>query len=384
MPRLAFLVSILVLAASACGDDAPSSPADAGTNAAPDAAPCSLGIPTWSAVPSSPLSDLAYSPYTLRNDPSVMREGDELRMWLSGGDPRSGANPVSLYQARSIDGVDWTIEPTPILEPGTSGQWDDHAVETPSVARDGAGIYHLYYTGSNVGAAPGVYSIGHATSSDGSSWTKDPANPVITTAATSDWGIFTVAEPAAVYVPETGEIRLYYASAHTTDGAFGILLATSTDGSSFEHREDADGNREPVLVQSASYPANEGYRGYSTPAVAIGPEGRFHLFHDVVTGDFEQVAIAYAVSDDGITFSEVQTDIVTRDSASWLEREVRAPFPFFEADKLVLYFVGGIALGNWDTHVEGMAAIEAALTCPSPSRWPPDPPAPGHYRRLIG
>ncbi len=362
-PPLA-LPSLLGMLAVACGGESGAGP-DASLDATPlDAAPCSLAVPSWSMVPSGPLPDLAYSPYTLWNDPSVLREGNQLRMWLSGGDPRSGTNPISLYQASSANGADWEIDPSPILEPGSSGQWDDHGVETPSVIRDGMGTYHLYYTGSAVGAAPGVYAIGHATSTDGTEWTKDPKNPVITTEASSDWGIFTVAEPAAVYVPSTDTIHLYYASAHTPDGAFGILLATSKDGSSFAHHEDGDGNREPVLVQSASYPASDGYRGYSTPAVAIGPEGRLHLFHDVVTGGFEQVALAYAVSDDGITFTEVQTDIVTRESASWLAREVRAPFPLFEADQLVLFFVGGIALGDWDTHVEGIATIETALSCP--------------------
>ena len=69
----------------------------------------------------------------------------------------------------------WTVDPEPIVEPGPAGSWDRGGLSWPSVVRLGD-EYRLYFTGSRIQFGDGV--IGMATSTDGVTWTKQP-DPVL-------------------------------------------------------------------------------------------------------------------------------------------------------------------------------------------------------------
>jgi len=125
----------------------------------------------------------------------------------------------------------------------------------------------------------------------------------------------------------------------------GICLATSNDGSIFNHHDaDNDGFRDVVLMQSKQYPVSQNYIGYSTPFAFVDNSGVFHLFYDVVTDsdteDWRQVAIAHATSSDGIAFSEIEHNIITIGSSEWLKREVRAPCVIEDGTSLKMWFAG--------------------------------------------
>lgn len=77
----------------------------------------------------------------------------------------------------SDDLVHWTELPT-ALWPGEGDEPDASGVWTGSVIY-GEGKYHAFYTGYCL-SAEFQQTICHATSDDGITWTKDPANPVIT------------------------------------------------------------------------------------------------------------------------------------------------------------------------------------------------------------
>lgn len=243
----------------------------------------------------------------LWNDPSVIKEGSKYRMWLTGGKPFDVPIVVKTYEASSYDGIKWDINPTPVLEPGKKGEWDDLRIETPSVIKVGD-TYHLYYSGCPSPCS--VYDIGHATSKDGTVWEKDIMNPVIKHHNDPlKWGFYTVAEPAVVY--HEGIYYLYYASAKSNypeyGAPFGILLATSKDGRHFEEKG-------AVHTLTASYDPKL-FRGYSTPAVFVD-DGTFHLYHDVVYSPnnpdgFDQIAISSAKSANGFSFREQDANIIT-------------------------------------------------------------------------
>ena len=284
-------------------------------------------------------------PKILWNDPSVMKEGGQYRMWLSGGDPQANPIAVSIYEARSTDGIRWNILTKPTLEPAKDAKaWDSLRIETPSVIKVDD-LYHMYYSGCNKPCSGGVYNIGHATSRDGVSWVKDPRNPVITHQANPlEWGFYTAAEPGVVFHPGNKRFYLYYASArsnHPAPGApFAILLATSTDGSTFRHHTNDKGQREPVYTLSKSYdPAR--YRGYSTPMVHLR-NGVFHMYHDVVWDPkgFSQVAVGHATSDDGTRFVEMEKDIFTTGHGDWKHDSVLAPTVIDDAGTLKMWFAG--------------------------------------------
>ena len=258
----------------------------------------------------------------LWNDPSVLKEDSGYRMWLGGARPFDVPIEVKVYEAFSEDGIEWDINPTPVLEPGEAGSWDDLRTETPSVIKVGD-TYHLYYTGCDTPCSDSKFSIGHATSMDGTTWVKDPRNPVVTYHNDPlKWGFYTAAEPAIAY--HEGTYYLYYAAAKSNypeyGAPFGILLATSEDGSQFEEQG-------AVYTMTSSYDPML-FRGYSTPMVFVA-DGVFHLYHDIVYSPdnpdgFDQVAISYATSEDGLNFTEADTNIIAVDDG-WKHVAVQSP-----------------------------------------------------------
>lgn len=104
---------------------------------------------------------------------SVMYDGG-FTMWYTGRSATISANSIGV--ATSADGTTWTkVAGNPVFVAGTAGSWDESYVREPSVVKVGA-TYHMWYAGTNAWPA---FSIGHATSSDGLTWTRDPANPVL-------------------------------------------------------------------------------------------------------------------------------------------------------------------------------------------------------------
>lgn len=82
---------------------------------------------------------------------------------------------VDLYT--SSDGVAFSLLQAVVLTKGSSGQWDDSYIGTPTVWKEGSNWYMLYDGyGNDVGVG---WLTGLATSSDGIVWTKYGSNPVI-------------------------------------------------------------------------------------------------------------------------------------------------------------------------------------------------------------
>ena len=185
----------------------------------------------------------------------------------------------------------------------------------------------------------------------------------------SDWGVFTVAEPAAVYDPNADEIRLYYVTAGGSaehDGDFAILLATSSDGSAFTHHRDGDGNREPVWSLQKSYTPPVEFRGYSTPSVALGADGHYYLVHDVVKyvdgSGFDQMAISLARSADGVHFEELSIDILARGQKPWFEQLI-GPTLLLDGDDVHIWFTGHEELTSFDDFTHGIGRITGTFDC---------------------
>lgn len=137
----------------------------------------SLDGQTWSRDPSNPVltagPEGAWDDYYVASG-SVLWEGSTYRMWYTG----CTIMRCQIGVATSPDGIHWTRESSiPVLTNGSTGAWDSRDVLGPVVIYSD-GLYHLWYSGRSVQAFL-VYSIGHATSPDGVTWTKDPDNPVV-------------------------------------------------------------------------------------------------------------------------------------------------------------------------------------------------------------
>ncbi|MBW6517233.1 MAG: hypothetical protein K0A89_01865 [ANME-2 cluster archaeon] len=278
----------------------------------------------------------------LLDDPCVIKENSAYVMYLTGNMGSVGQDVVP-YRATSNDGMNWEINPVPLLSKGNTGNDFDFArLESPSVVFF-KGMYHMYYTGVN-SLLMGERSIGHATSTDGIKWSKVKDNPMLTPSGNFfGWNASQVAEPGVLVFND--KVYLYFSAVGLQDDGNlsntkrTIGLAISDDGYYF-------GSPIKVLEQGPLYPPHEGYLGYSTPAAVIY-EGEVHLFYDVfMKSDNEvpayvQVALHHAVSPDGIkNWVEDEDPIFTRDSFSWSKREVRAPTVIVDEGRLKMWFAG--------------------------------------------
>lgn len=92
------------------------------------------------------------------------------------GDPELRHRNASVGHAVSHDLVHWSVLPD-ALGPGPEGAWDDSATWTGSVL-EGGGLWWMFYTGTSRGDGGLVQRVGAATSTDLTSWSKHPGNPL--------------------------------------------------------------------------------------------------------------------------------------------------------------------------------------------------------------
>ncbi len=138
---------------------------------------------------------------------------------------------IAICHATSTDGISgWTKDTNPVLQKGISTEWDSHCVFAPSVIKNTDGSYDMWYTGgkSSLNAffnflnhtitldnfvLTGINTaIGHATSTNGTNWTKDTAsNPVISKGGSGTWDNYGVAFPSVV--SNASYIHLWYTGA---------------------------------------------------------------------------------------------------------------------------------------------------------------------------
>jgi predicted GH43/DUF377 family glycosyl hydrolase len=157
----------------------------------------------------------------------VVESTDNYKMYFT---DHPGTNGAQIYLATTSDGgLSWTCanSGSPVLTLGSSGAWDDTRVVTPAVVKDDASDYKMWYTGRNASAA---FAIGYATSTDGVIWTKYGSNPVLTVGAAGSWESSIVREPSVVNV--SGTYHMWY-SGTSKWPYFSIGHATSSDGKSW-------------------------------------------------------------------------------------------------------------------------------------------------------
>lgn len=118
----------------------------------------------------------------------------------------------------------WTRSGGAVLSPSaTETDWDGFMIGSPSVVKVG-GTFHLFYEG--LSGTTWRYAIGHATSSDGISWTRSGASPVLSAGAAGTWDAGGVRYPVVHHDGTTW--RMWYQGIGSSSLAIG--LATSTDG----------------------------------------------------------------------------------------------------------------------------------------------------------
>ena len=150
---------------------------------------------------------------------------------------KAAPSPVFAYeQLKQLAGKD-SFKPfdgNPVLRPGTKSEWDAGALGTMNVLKVG-NTFHMYYEAWGVRSSVAnnwsdftSLQIGHATSTDGIHWTKDPANPVLPKGGTNDWDRDGTWDPFVLY--ENGVFKMWYGGGQKKcDWGY----AVSTDGVHF-------------------------------------------------------------------------------------------------------------------------------------------------------
>jgi sucrose-6-phosphate hydrolase SacC (GH32 family) len=280
------------------------------------------------------------------NDPSVIKVGNQYWMYAS-SDDNFDIN-VKIYRLVSSDGLNWTLNPsTPVLDADPSASaWDHRSVETPSVVYFN-GQYHMFYTGYPVTYTDvNAYRIGHATSSDGISWTRDPNNPVVAptdpggTTPNLDFNQWITAEPAAVVF--NNKIYLYFSAVGANASVGSTLqvigLTTSTDGNSWTTAQSV------LTPDQAQYPRTGGtidWLGYSTPSASV-LNGQVHLFFDVVQNSpWKQLRLHHAKSANGTSnWTQDSSAMFSNTDFTWTDDEIRSPNALLDGTVLHLWFAG--------------------------------------------
>lgn len=123
---------------------------------------------------------------------TVLKMPDGYKMWYGGYNLQTDQASIGL--ATSADGINWTKHAqNPIFKPGSPKTWESYSVENPDVHYF-EGIYHMWYKGWR--KKDGISWIGHASSSDGVNWERDPLNPILlTTPDGNAWDSFQLYRP---------------------------------------------------------------------------------------------------------------------------------------------------------------------------------------------
>ncbi|MGD8778593.1 MAG: hypothetical protein PVH88_06475 [Ignavibacteria bacterium] len=220
------------------------------------------------------------------------------------------------------DGINWTVyDNNPVLDLGSSGEWDDVYITSPSVIYNGTTyeMWYAAYDGTN-------YRIGYASSSDGINWSKYSNNPVLDLGASNEWDYYNVSHPTVIYNGTSYE--MWY---NGYDGSYSYIgYASSSDGINWTKYS---GN--PIIKGNASWEANM----VGHPNVLFDGT-TYEMWYSASDGT--NYRIGYATSSDGINWSTYSGNPILDLGAddSWDDLHVFAPNVILDGENYKMWYTG--------------------------------------------
>lgn len=253
---------------------------------------------------------------------AVIQEADTFKMWYGAAWWRSPTSYVvspakKIGYAWSLDGINWTKHPSPVVGLGPELDWDDNFIVPYTVIKEEFGYRMWYYAGRYGFPSEGAFpQIGLATSPNGIQWTKynDPAtvsapyansDPVMKLGFDGEWDSERTYEPM-VMKQDTGGYLMFYTGLKAPINSSTLQqigFANSTNGIVWERNEN-----NPIIKDDNSFVewGNGIYNG-----TALFYDNKYHYwfacFH---TPPYEaRPQIGYAISDPSVGIDEYQQNL---------------------------------------------------------------------------
>lgn len=208
---------------------------------------------TWNKYSGNPILDVSYTgswdslgveTASVIID-SAASVNERYKMWYAGQTFNSYRYEIGY--AFSPDGINWVKHPKPVLEVGTSIEWDNGFLEEPSVMKDG-NTYKMWYCGYDAvvdaNGTDGHANIGYATSVDGITRVKHTNNPILTTGVNA-WDSISVQDPHVI--KQNGMYFMWYGGNNVDGYGQKVGYAWSFNGISW-----TKSNNNPVLTNGAN------------------------------------------------------------------------------------------------------------------------------------
>jgi uncharacterized repeat protein (TIGR01451 family) len=156
--------------------------------------------------------------------PCVISDTTSYRMWYNGFNPSNPGYGLQIGGAGSPDGTTWTKDPgNPVLGVGAPGEWDESYRGQTSCMVDG-GTYKIWFTGGSTSP----WQTGYATSSDGISWNVHAGNPVLPAGGAGSWDEMESSTPTVI--KDGGTYKMWYMGCNPDYSVCSVGYATSADG----------------------------------------------------------------------------------------------------------------------------------------------------------
>ncbi len=268
---------------------------------------------TWTKYSRNPI--LVDEPYGGWNEqtvyePSVIFQDSIFHMWYASSNDPQLPGPIHIHHATSSDGLSWVRDTlnNPVLSPGSNGSWDDVLIDSHCIIFTDS-LFHMWYMGWN-GTANQV-RLGHATSANGISWTKDANNPVLSYGTAGSWDYPRVEAPNVVF--DGNMYHMWYSGGNHSGWRIGYATSPHPDSAWTKY----SGN--PVLNLGTLAKWDDTYVGFCSVLLdtTIKPEeykmwytgGDISLFNQSPWSVVGQ--IGYATSLDGITWTKIPNPVLT-------------------------------------------------------------------------
>jgi hypothetical protein len=255
-------------------------------------------------------------------DISVLRDGDNYRMWLSWRPKKS----IALVESK--DGIKWTEPPQAVLGPRPETGWED-SMNRPVVLKKTDG-YHMWYTGQ----AKNHSWIGYATSPDGLTWKRMSDKPVLS--AEKAWEEVAVMCPHVIWDEQAKIFKMWYSGGEQYEPN-AIGYATSSDGLTW-----AKHTANPVFTPD---PQSE-WEKHKVTGGQVEKRGDWYVMFYIGFRDNSHAQIGLTRSRDGITGWERHpaNPIIrasTRGAANdWDSNACYKPYAIFDGTKWLLWYNG--------------------------------------------